>query len=139
MSPYQIEFTNLVKYDPGKSGITVPIILRSGPVIMPVETKLDSGSSYCVFQRILGEELGFDIECGHPQPIGTATGSFMTYGHEITLSIQEFDFDILAYFAKDYSFQRNVLGRYGFLNRIVSGLNDYKGHLYWRPIDEEGE
>ena len=43
-----------------------------------------------------------------------------------------------VYFAKDYAFNRNVLGRTGFLNRVVVGLNDYAGKLYLsREIDSK--
>jgi hypothetical protein len=57
-------------------------------------------------------------------------GSFPAYGHPITLSVLEFDFEIIAYFAADASFNRNVLGRHGFLNRLQLGLVDYEGRMY---------
>ncbi len=54
----------------------------------------------------------------------------MTYEHEVTLSVLGFDFDILACFAKDEWFQKNILGRYGFLMQVKIGLVDYEGKLY---------
>ncbi len=47
-------------------------------------------------------------------------------------------FELTVYFAKDYAFNRNILGRIGFLNRVLIGLNDYAGKLYLsRDIDSE--
>jgi hypothetical protein len=48
----------------------------------------------------------------------------------LRMSVLDFDFDILACFAADDAFQKNVLGRYGFLMQIQLGLVDYEGKLY---------
>jgi hypothetical protein len=133
-----LQFEHSLDYDAGKEGITVPVTLRLGQNWIHVETKLDSGSSYCIFERLHGETLGLDIENGFPQWIGTPIGSFLTYGHGVTLSVKEYDFDIVAYFAKDEWFNRNVLGRNGWLNRIRMGLIDYEGKLYLSRADDEG-
>jgi hypothetical protein len=138
MNQYQLVFSNLHNYDPGKSGISVPVILRSGIVDVEVETKLDTGSTFCVFERDWGEELGFNIESGHLEWIGTPMGAFPAYGHQITLSVFEFDLEIVAYFAADPSFNRNVLGRHGFLNRLQLGLVDYEGKMYLSRFDGNG-
>lgn len=130
MDGYQLDFTHLQNYDPGKPGIGLPVTLRSGSAEVNVETKVDCGSTFCVFERSWGEELGFDIESGHLEWIGTPMGAFRAYGHEVTLSVLEFDFEIVAYFAADPSFNRNVLGRYGFFNRLQLGLVDYDGRMY---------
>lgn len=138
MNQYQLVFSNLHSYDPGKLGIMVPVILRSGLVDVQVETKLDTGSTFCVFERGWGEELGFDIESGHIEWIGTPMGAFRAYGHQVTLSVLEFDFEITAYFAADTSFNRNVLGRHGFLNRLRLGLADYEGQMYLSRFGDNG-
>jgi hypothetical protein len=127
---YQLTFSALCLYDAGESGITVPAVSRLGLQEMRLEAKVDTGSSYCIFQRGYGEHLGLDIESGHRQTVGTAVGSFTVYGHPVTLSVKDFDFDVVAYFAADYVFTRNVLGRHGFLNRLRIGLIDYAGKLY---------
>jgi hypothetical protein len=135
--PYTLKFEDLIEYDAGKDSITVPTTLRSGGNYVRVESKLDTGSSHCIFERLQGELLGLDVESGFPEWIDTATGSFLTYGHEVTLSVRGLDFDIVAYFAKDEWFNRNVLGRHGWLNRIRMGLIDYEGKLYLsRAYDE---
>jgi len=127
---YSLAFEKIIKYDIGKSGITVPTRLKLGDTVLDVEAKLDCGSSFCVFERQYGIELGLDIERGHRQRIGTATGFFIAYGHGVTLSVQEYDFDVIAYFAEDEAITRNVLGRHGFLDRVQLCLIDYIGELY---------
>ena len=135
--PYHLEFRSLHSYDPAKSGITVPITLRAGAASVALNAKVDTGATYCIFQRLYGEDLGLDIERGHHQLIGTPTGSFAAYGHNVGLSVLEFEFDVVVYFAADDSFSRDVLGRHGWLNRVQLGLVDYEGKLYLNAIDEE--
>jgi predicted aspartyl protease len=135
---WELSFDQLHCYDAGKPGITVPITLQSGMVEIDLDAKLDTGSSDCVFQRAYGETLGFDIESGYPQHFGTATGSFLAYGHAATLTISGFDFDAIVYFAEDESFNRNVVGRNGFLNRVRLGLIDYEGKLFLSRFGDNG-
>ncbi len=135
--PYTLKFEDLLEYDAGKASITVPATLRSGSSYVRVESKLDTGAGHCIFERLQGELLGLDVESGFPEWINTATGSFLAYGHEVTLSVRGFEFDIVAYFAKDEWFNRNVLGRHGWLNRIRMGLIDYEGKLYLSRADDE--
>lgn len=127
---HRLAFSELVEYDAGQEGITAPVVLRIGATESRLAAKLDTGASHCIFQRSYAEELGLDIEHGHPLRFGTATGSFLTYGHTVTLIIRGFAFDVMAYFADDYAFNRNVLGRHGFLNLVRLGLIDYDGKLY---------
>ncbi len=42
----------------------------------------------------------------------------------------------VACFAEDENFNRNVLGRHGFLDRTVLGLVDYEGKLYLNQYGE---
>ncbi len=86
--------------------------------------------SCCIFERRFGEELGFDIETGLRHMFGTATGSFVAYGRDVTLSVVDFEFDTVVFFPLDPEVTRNVLGRFGWLDRIVLGLVDYEGKLY---------
>lgn len=130
MNRYPITYSHLLRYDAGKPGITVPAMLELNRVSVSAETKLDTGSTYCIFERFLGERLGLDIEQGHPQWISTVTGSFLVYGHEVTLNVEEFVFDSMVYFADDPNFKRNVLGRFGFLQKVFCGMDDYAGELY---------
>jgi hypothetical protein len=97
--------------------------------------KVDTGSTYCIMERRHGEDLGLSLESGPLQPISTATGRFITYGHQVTLSVADYEFDSMIYFADDPSITRNVLGRYGWLDRIVLGIVDYEGKLLLSRYD----
>ena len=77
----KLPFSHLLLYNSGEPGITVPVFLRLGERSLRVETKLDTGAPHCIFQRIYGEDLGINIASGDPKRCGTATGSFLTYGH----------------------------------------------------------
>jgi hypothetical protein len=48
----------------------------------------------------------------------------------VTLTIAGFEFYSYVFFAADESFQRSVLGRNGWLDRVIIGINDYDGKLY---------
>lgn len=134
---YELSFEVLQLYDSEKVGVTIPVRFHHDSLAIDVDAKLDTGATFCIFERLLGEYLGFDIEKGERQLIGAATGTFLTYGHFVTFSVAGFYFEGLVYFAKDYTFKRNVLGRVGFLNRMLIGLNDYEGKLYLsRDIDD---
>ena len=85
--PLTLRFATLHKYDLSESGITVLLTLLSGAESVTFEAKIDTGSSHCVFQRQLGEQLGFQIEQGIPETFGTAAGAFLAYGHEVTLVV----------------------------------------------------
>ena len=92
--------------------------------------KLDTGASHCIFARHIGEELGIDIETGLRLTVGTVTGKFVVYLHEVNLSVASFELSSLVGFATDKEFQRNVLGRRGFIEQMSLGLVDYDGRLY---------
>lgn len=128
--PYQLNFSQFAEYDSGEPGINVNASLRLDQEPIDVLAKVDTGSTNCIFTREIGEQLGLKIEDGLPKWIGTATSRFLTYEHEVTLSVLDFDFDILACFAADEQFQKNILGRYGFLMQVKLGLVDYEGKIY---------
>lgn len=126
----QLTFEKLVSYDINKTGITVEVELRLSETSSVFEAKIDTGSTYCVFERIYGEKLGLNIEGGARQKISTAAGSFSAFGHWVTLTVEELTFDSMVFFAEDENFRRNVLGRNGWLDRVIIGINDYDGKLY---------
>jgi len=121
---HQLTFQHLLLYDPAKEGITVDLQLRLDSKAASVEAKIDTGASYCIFQRKVGESLGLDIESGLPLKISTVTGSFLAFGHTVTLSLLDYNFDS---FAVSESFPRNVLGRHGWLELLIV---DYDGKLF---------
>ena len=127
---HQLEFEKLLSYDVREPGITLQATLKLKDKSLDVQIKVDTGASCCLFERRVGEALGFDIETGMRQFFGTATGTFVGYGHEVTLSVAEFEFDTIVFFPSDVEIRRNVLGRFGWLDRVVLGLVDYEGKLY---------
>jgi len=127
---HQLEFEKLLTYDVGDPGITLQASLKLKEQTLDLKVKVDTGASCCLFERRVGEALGFDIETGMRQLFGTATGTFVGYGHEVTLSVAQFEFDTIVFFPSDVEIRRNVLGRFGWLDRVVLGLVDYEGKLY---------
>ncbi len=133
---HQLTFTELINYDAGQPSITVPVTLSVGQTRIDCDAKIDTGSSNCIFTRKVGEELGLDIETGLRLLVGTVTGNFVAYLHEVNLSMAPFEFSGLIAFAEDREFRRNVLGRRGFIDQINLGLVDYEGKLYLSRYDE---
>lgn len=130
MGPYSLSFNAFHEYDPGREGITVEVLISANRQRARLHAKIDTGAQHCIFHRFHGESLGLEVEKGHPQRFHTATGQFLAYGHNVTLSVLGLEFDSMVYFAADESFPRNVLGRYGWLQQVRLGLIDYEGKLY---------
>ena len=111
-------------------GITVPVNLFYAEKDVEFDAKIDTGSTFCVFQRLHGELLGLEIENGIFADIGTAAGNFYAFGHELTLSVFDIETVATVYFAESEFFDRNVLGRIGWLDRVKLGLIEQEGKLF---------
>jgi hypothetical protein len=134
---HTLDFQTLHLYEPTSSGITIPVELSVGRERVTISNaKLDTGSSFCIFQREYGDMLGLDVEQGVETCIATPTGTFLAYGHEILLSALGHEFLVTVYFASFQGFIRNVLGRHGWLNKVRLGIIDYDGKLYVSAYDE---
>src|SRR5689334_9720105 len=127
---YHIEFEKLLTCETSEPGINVSVKIELKDDSASFNAKLDTGADHCIFERKYGEQLGLTIENGVPQRFGTATGTFLAYGHDVSLQVADMKFDSMVFFAADESFSRNVLGRFGWLDRVVLGLVDYEGKLY---------
>ncbi len=137
MSDWNLSFSELLTYPDNLQGINIEIIISLGTDLpIAADVKLDTGSSFCIFQRHYGEMLGLEIEQGEPEIIRTATGKFIAYGHEITLTVANLEWNATVYFAKDESFPVSVVGRLGFLDRLKIGLIDYQQLLYIGSLAE---
>lgn len=134
---HRLEFEKLIGYDVGLSGISVDVELRLGASTNAFEAKIDTGSSFCIFERAHGENLGLEIESGFLRNINTVVGAFAAHGHGVTLAVGGFEFDSLVFFAADDNFRVNVLGRQGFLDRVIIAINDYDGKLYLSRYESE--
>lgn len=134
---YHLNFARLSHYDPGKPGIMIPVTLRPTDRTATLDAKLDTGATECVFARQHGEMLRLHIESGERLRINTATGSFTVYRHEVTMTVFDYSFDVRVCFAEADQYNRNVLGRHGFLDRVRIGVVDYEGKLYLGKYDED--
>ena len=134
---HKIEFEKLIQYDAGQTGISLPIMLRLGSDSIIFDAKIDTGASFCVFERRHGESIGINIETGLRDRVSTATSSFWVFGHQVTLVIEDYEFDVMVYFAEEGTFKRNVVGRRGAIENLKIGLIDYDGKLYLSRYESE--
>ncbi len=125
-----LEFDAVHEYSLFKIGIAVDATLRNGDFSVEIDSRIDTGSTYCVFERHYGETLDFNVESGIAVSIGTATGSFRAFGHELILSVLGIETVSTVYFAESDLFDRNVLGRIGWLDRVKMGLIEREGKLF---------
>lgn len=135
-SVHLLEFETLHNYGTAKDRIEVPVTLRSGQDSVSFPAQLDTGASFCVFERTYAEILGLSIESGAPLRFTTAMGSFDAYGHTLSLETLGYAFDSLVYFATHEGFRRNVLGRRGWIDHLRLGLIEYESKLYLHRADE---
>ena len=123
------------RYDPSKPGIQLPVVITVGDASIRTEAKVDTGASLCVFQREHGEALGLEIESGDLVTIGTATGTFETFRHDVTLITLGIELSVPIHFAR-HGFGRNILGRRGWIELLRLGIVDYDGLLYVSRYDD---
>ena len=124
-----LEFATTYNYNTLKTGISLPVILRSGETFVEIHAKLDTGSSHCIFERKHAELLDLEIESGEPTTIGTATGSFHAFQHHIILITFGLSWEATVCFIAEEGIKYNILGRQGWLDRVKLGLIDYEGKL----------
>ncbi len=135
---YPLIFNFMHEYDTEAVGITIPVGLIVGQkqVLIP-NAKLDTGASFCIFQRVYGESLGLDIEKGEKETISTPMGIFSAYGHEVLLFALGLQLDAMVYFTTMQGFNRNVLGRHGWLQQLRVAIIDYDGKLFVSRYEDE--
>ena len=134
--PHQLSFGVQHAYSPSDDGATVPVSLSVGGDPVKVFAKIDTGATYCFFERGLAEALLIDVERVPPIPVSTMGGTFQAYGHELTLTVLGIEVEALVYFYEDRNATRNVLGRNGWLNRVRLGLIVHDSLLYLSAYDD---
>ena len=75
----------------------LPVALRYGGRETDLFARVDTGASFCIFQRVHAETLGIVVEPGVPARISTVTGSFVAYGHRVALSVLGIEVEAMAY------------------------------------------
>lgn len=136
MNGWQLVFSERFDYS-RFNDISLPLKLssdRSNQILL--RAKVDTGSTFCVFQRRHADLLNIDIQTGRQRGIRTATGSFTAYGHEVTMEVGKLEWQTEVFFAEDEGFPVNVVGRLGFLDRLRFALTDYEQLLYLSAYDE---
>ena len=133
---YQLNFAGKYTYDSTKVGIPVKATLRRNDLFVSVNAKIDTGSEFCLFGREYAEALEIEIETGYQKNLSTLAGNLSAFGHYVELETFGLKFDSLVYFAKDYSLNRNLLGRHGWLQLVRIGFDDYKSEIYISPNQE---
>lgn len=131
--PETLSFEKVYSYNTLLTGITVPIIINSGAEIVEINAKIDTGATHCIFERKYGDFLGLAVESGTSIDVATPTGTFLAYGHEVTIGMFGWQWDVTVYFIAEEGIKRNVLGRQGWLDHINLGLIDYEGKLFLSP------
>lgn len=134
---HTLTFSFKHNYDTTRTGITVPVELSSGSNVVQVDARLDTGASFCIFERTYAEMLGLRVEGGSKAFVSTANGTFQVFGHWMTLTALGLQFDVMIYFAADEGIRRNVLGRRGFIDQLRLCLIEHDGELYVSKYDDE--
>jgi predicted aspartyl protease len=124
-------------YDTTQTGITIPVELSDGLKVVQINPKLDTGASFCIFERTYGEMLGLDVGGGTPALVSTANSTFQAFGHRLTMTALGLQFDVMVYFAADENIKRSVLGRLGFIDQLRLCLIEHDGELYVSKYDDE--
>ena|SRR5579859_1646367 len=134
--PHVLRFAVAHVYDSTLEGITVDVELSLGSMPFRVPAKVDTGASDCLFRRRYADLLGLEIETGERRLFSTAAGSFLAYGHEVTLRVLGTESTSIVFFFAEEAVRRNILGRRGWLDRVRLGVVDYEHTLYLSPYAE---
>src|SRR5437867_7677169 len=125
-----LSFSVLHGYGTSGEGIVVPVILSVGEEAIGLTARVDTGSTFCVFQRGYEEALGIDTERGLHGRIGIVTGGFDAFGHALTLNALGYTFNVVV------CSLRNTLspgtfsaGAAGSIRSILASV-EYEGKLY---------
>lgn len=131
--PVSLAFDKSHLYAETADGINVPIVLCVGRQSVELFAKVDTGAAHCIFERKYAEMVGLDVESGRLQRFRTVAGSFSAYEHEVTIQTLGVEFSAIVFFAQDSAFNRNFLGRSGWLDRLRVAIIDYDRTLFLSP------
>ncbi len=117
-------------YERSSTGIEIPIKLSLGGQEVRFQAKVDTGASFCFFQRDYAEQLGIDVESGLLLDAVTVNSRFVAYGHTIQMSCLDWEFDSTVYFFQDSHLERNVVGLTGWFDNFHFGLTHADSTVY---------
>lgn len=127
---FQIDFEKKETYESIKTSITIDAVLRYGESEVICPAKVDTGSEFCLFARTFADILNIDLESGYRENFSTLGGGIIGYAHQIELETLGLRFQSYVYFAENYSVNRSLLGRQGWLQLVKLGLDDYQSEIY---------
>ncbi|MCI0392084.1 MAG: hypothetical protein MOB07_25405 [Acidobacteria bacterium] len=128
---HQIVYRHRMEYDTKVAGVVLPVMILAGDRAEAINAAVDTGSTLCVFQYEIAERLGIRVEDGIEDYVSAMGTIIKVYGHEVTLVVEELSMDLIVYFPAYQQIPRNLLGRQGFLQRMLFGLDDYEGVVYF--------
>ena len=105
---FRVSFSRRHSYAGPGDTITIPVVLYVGEERADLVASLDTGASYCLFQRKYAEVLGIEVERGVPMTFATANSRFEAYGHEVTIGTLDIE-----------------VQRHGWLDRLNVGIVDH--------------
>ena len=127
---HRISYQFSYQFPSGPEGIFLPVSLQFGQETIVIEAAVDTGASYCLFARSVGESLGINVESGFPQIFASAGGRVEAFGHSIQLTVLGIELDAMVFFFANGNIQKNLLGRRGWLDRVKFGLDEYQQFVY---------
>ena len=131
-----LSFLHVHSYAGDADAIVLPVTLRSGRNEVHLAAALDTGASHCLFQRWYADVLGLMIEDGERTMFSTAAGRFAAYGHDVSIKTLGIETHATAFFFEDDTIRKNVLGRRGWLDRVIIAIADHDQTLYLSPHGE---
>lgn len=115
-----IEFLKVYEFNTLETGITVPIKILSNDKRVSFFAKIDTGSTHCFFERKYAEQLGIKVESGQPLTVSTATGTFLTFGHQLTLSVLDIEEVCNCLFYRGRKHQTKCVGQIGVFEQCAA-------------------
>lgn len=126
----KLDFEVDYSYEATAEGIVVPVEILVGDRTVGLTARLDTGAADCVFDSFFAEVLGIQVNGGDCRTYRTVAGSFVAYGHEVTLRTLGLEWSATVYFYAAATPRNNFIGRRGWLDRVRLGLVHYDQQLY---------
>ncbi|HTR37685.1 MAG TPA: hypothetical protein VMH80_17380 [Bryobacteraceae bacterium] len=124
-------------YSYSAAGIEVPVCLKMDNARnVRLHAKVDTGAADCIFQKDYADQLAIEVEKGALKTFWTATGKFDAYGHSLTLSCFNWEYETTVYFAASDEYRRNVVGRSGWLQKFRLAIIDHDTLLFISHYDD---
>jgi len=107
------------------------VILRRNGVEYPCLALIDTGATFSLFSRQIGEVLGLSLPDGRREQLATLGGASTAYAHTVELEIANgWSLRPIEVLFCEEDIQRNLLGRSDFLLHVQLGLWEYTGTIY---------